>query len=257
MLGGVIEMSDLPSSLNSYLQQPLVSSACLVVWNGSKKSESDIDLMVVSSFVQQDEGRHFDGVIDAKIYSKDMFLFRSAMWDVEVTETILGGAVVHGDCSLFHALKGKFLYETPTDVVLRYLRFRSIECLSQAIQLYGRGLVDVVKQLYEKNVSPEISRKEMFTEESSGTLDYSLRKSLNMLSYAISYESFAQSYERGDRGVTLLTLLQDYTNPLNEHLRESITVSRNAKLSKILPETVRFMIDKTRMVLGGEPLVTI
>ena len=169
---------------------------------GSKNPRGDIDICaVLKDNTILDEYKD-SRTVDMPQYIYSDFLRRMRLFDIVITQPLLTGKLIYGDKNEFEILIKKLRKQKPTQKSVRYLQEKSRWCFNCAVECFNQDEIH---------------------------LD-DLELTLNNLSYALSYNKFANRYKLG---ASVLTLDQIENNLLNK-IRECMKLieSKKEKINK-------------------------
>ncbi|MBT5023256.1 hypothetical protein HOK51_08985 [Candidatus Woesearchaeota archaeon] len=189
----------------------------LVVLYGSRKKESDIDLLLVYENGPIEKNQIKDNY-DLSQVTKSDYLFRLTNWDLEYTEPILTGSFVEGNNELFKSSLEYLKNNKPNEQNLDYLNKRSIETFFQAKKLYELGKNNLLTDMFKQSKSADEICNTLLKNKSEQIQTFDVLKSLSVLTYSLSYLSFRQKYEMGNSNVTLSNVLEFPKTDLDKKL---------------------------------------
>ena len=169
---------------------------------GSKNPEGDVDLCaVLKDNTKLDEYKD-SRTIDMPQYNYSDFIRRMKLFDIVITQPLLTGKLIYGDKYEFEILIKKLKKHNPTQESVIYLQEKSRWCFNCATECFNQDETHIGE----------------------------LGLMLNNLSYALSYNEFANRYKLGASVLTLDQIENNLLNKIRWHMK--LIESRREKINK-------------------------
>jgi len=204
----------------------------------------DIDLLAVYSDEYAIKQKLIcNGVVDINLMNESSFIERLNLYDIEITEPVVTGNLIHGDEDNYEKIKS-IKKRKPSKKAIEHAEKRSLETFNSALFFYNRNKYKCNNLILEKP-----NRKDILLDNNLDFCTKDLLYVLNNLSFSLSYKLSAKHYSEKKTYVIFKEISKNY--PLGdlmdylkgvENGKQALT---EKKTNYFIQETRNFLLNKS------------